>query len=126
VKQLASQAELSPFSSPLDGKWFIARMGSSNVADFKTYYFIITSANKRIIMYGGCNVNFSTYSFNGNQVSFTAPAGTRKACLNDNDKQVMDPLLRNANYVEASQELLFFYDSKLGESIVLTTTPPSS
>jgi heat shock protein HslJ len=101
-------------------------MGSSNVADFKSYYFIITSPNKRIIMYGGCNVNFSTYTLNGNQISFTVPAGTRKACLNDNDKLVLEPLLKFASYIEASQGLLFFYDSKLAETIVLTTAPPSS
>lgn len=77
-------------------------------------------------MYGGCNVNFSSFNLTGNQISFTAAAGTRKACLNDNDKQVMDPIFKNANFVEVSQGLLFFYDSKLAESIVLTTTPPSS
>ena len=71
----------------------------------KKFYIIITGRN-RVILYGGCNVHFSTYELNGNKISFSAVRGTRRACEVDNDVIITTPLFKDSNLAAVSDNAL--------------------
>lgn len=86
---------------------------------------ITSSSSNRLILYGGCNVQFSTFKLSKNEISFSGAAGTRKFCSVDNDRLITKPVFEKAKYVEVRNNRLFFYDQDIKEVAVFTTVPPS-
>lgn len=109
----------------MNGKWFLLRLqGSSEIGGLKSYYLINNSAIKRFILYGGCNVQFSTYSLSDNKITFGAVGSTRKACSPDNDSSITDPLFLRSTYIQLDGKSLVFYDANLKETIAFTSIVP--
>jgi len=81
---------LIPFEADsLDGKWFLRSIDQEPISsDLRSYYLIVSSSNKRAILYGGCNVQFGTFALDGNAISFSGIIGTKKACQVNKDGEI--------------------------------------
>jgi heat shock protein HslJ len=122
----SSASDLLPLDpSKLDGKWFLKSVGGKPTPSaLRTYYLIISSSASRIILYGGCNVQFSTFTLHSNQISFSALVGTKMACQPDNDSLITSPLFLQSTYTQISEKDIIFYSAEFKQSIAFTTVPP--
>lgn len=97
--------------SIVDGFWLLTEMrGEAPIPGT----FITAEFNKEGMVSGssGCNRYSTTYTVNGNQLSFgEQTAGTLMACLEpvmDQEREFLDVLADTANYEIRADELLFF------------------
>jgi heat shock protein HslJ len=84
----------------------------------------VSSSSRRAILYGGCNVQFATFTLDGNALSFSGVIGTKKACQVDKDSSITTPMFEESKYLEIVNSQLVFYDKDLKQKVVYTSAPP--
>lgn len=107
----------------MNGKWFIASIPSSPSVSFGSYYIIVSTDTKRVILYGGCNVHFSSFTLADNKISFSPAMSTRKACEIDNDHLIAIPLFEQSRYGEIFEGSLLLYDDKYKMTAQFSSEP---
>jgi len=112
VQNIKNINELKPIASVslFYNKWYITFFNNSNYQTLSKQYYIVNPQNiQRIILYGGCNVQFSTYTLTNNAIKFGPISGTKKFCAQDNDSMISNPLFSSV-YAEITATTLKFYD----------------
>jgi hypothetical protein len=99
---IRTQDELYPFDPKLlQNKWYLYSINGTDYNMSAYYYYFLIITPTRMIYYGGCDVKWSEYKLDGNNLSgiFTRKA-TKNTCLNPNeDDNVLLPFFNEVKYI---------------------------
>lgn len=112
--------------SSIYGAWYpIGVNGSSplNASQLSSYQIIINAA--RIMLNGGCNAIFSTYTFSSGQLSNLKILATSNPCTNTNDNILQNIIFNISNKYYLNNSTVIIKSTSNIPLLLLTSTAPN-